>query len=42
MEKCLMDRAQIPENQIFDIHFADLVSDSEASETNVFSFGLSY
>ncbi len=41
MEKCLMDRTQIPENQIFDIHFADLVSDSMRQVRQMYShFGL--
>jgi len=41
MEKCLLDRAQIPENQRFDIHFADLVSDPMRQVRQMYShFGL--
>ena len=41
MEKYLMDRSQIPENQIFDINFADLVSDPMRQVRLMYShFGL--
>jgi len=43
MEKCLMDRAQIPENQIFDINFADLVSNPMRQVRLMYShFGLEF
>ena len=41
MEKYLMDRSQIPENQIFDINFTDLVSDPMRQMRLMYShFGL--
>jgi len=41
MEKCLIDRSQIPENQIFDINFDDLVSDPMRQVRLMYShFGL--